>query len=388
MIGATLSRMQRGLQAYLGLIQFLFLLTWVVYVIFLEGMLVKLGLPKEFVPRLLLLDQLVFAFADVGLGFFADRALRLWGRIAPLLVTLNVLSCAAFVALPFVPAGASWLFIGMTIFWVITASVLRAPLYGLIARRASQPAYGTAGALLGMGVASAMAPYLGQALKGIDPILPFALCGVSLAVASVAFGGFESRLREEKTATGMTAPPRARGLFRLLAMALLLGLGMQLSVFVNAAPLYKGVADASLLPWVLPVFWIGFSVAVFPGARLIDRQGARRTLVFSALAGSLATAACLYGAGLTTLLILQSVAGVAWGMLFLSGLTLAGAMGNIGREALFAGAWFACLAVGAMIRIGLGLAGVGFASQFTLPLAAVLWLAGAALAVPWLRQTD
>ncbi len=382
---APTARIRIGLESYLGGVQFLFLLTWVVYVVFLEGLLAKLGLPKDLAPRLLLLDQCLFALADVALGYYADRVLRVWGRLAPWLIVLNLVSCLAFAALPHAATGMPALFVGLTVLWVLTASVLRAPLYGLIARRAAEPGRGSAGALLGMGVASALAPYLGQAMKGVDPMLPFTVSGIVLAAATLGFAGFEKRL----SMTGANAPQaaiQADGLPRWLAAAFLLGLGFQIHFFVNAAPLYKAVADPALLPWLMPVFWVGFSLAVYPGARLVERHGARRALAFSALLGALATAGCLLAPGLPVLLVLQAAAGVAWGAGLLAGLATAGGHGRVGREALFVGAWFACLAVAAVFRIALTLAGVGYDSHVSLPLAAGLWVAGALLLLPWLRE--
>lgn len=383
---STLAHRRLGLESYLGVVQFLFLLTWVVYVIFLEGLLAKLGLPKDFVPRLLLLDQLLFALADVALGFAADRVLKVWGRIAPGLMVLNLVSCLAFVALPHAAAAMPALFIGLTVLWVLTASVLRAPLYGLIARRAAAPGRGGAGALLGMGVASALAPYLGQAMKGVDPMLPFAVSGCVLAAATLGFAAFETRLSATGAVTSRAATAPVGGAGRWLAAALLLGLGFQIHFFVNAAPLFKAVADPALLPWLMPVFWAGFSLAVYPGAGLIERHGARRTLAFAALFGALALVACLFDPGLPVLLALQFLAGTAWGIGFLAGVITAGKAGHIGREALFVGAWFACLAVAAALRIALTLAGVGYDSHISPPLAAGLWLAGALLLLPWLRK--
>ena len=373
-----------GLEAYLTGVQFLFLLTWVVYVVFLESLVVGMGLPKDFVPKLLLLDQMLFALADVALGYYADRLLRLWGRVAPLLVALNLVSCLAFVALPHAARAAPALFVGLTALWVLTASVLRAPLYGLIARRAARPGRGTAGALLGMGLASALAPYLGQVMKGADPVLPFAVSGLVLAAASLGFAAFEGKLGAH-TAEARPAAPGAAALPRWLTAALLLGLGFQIHVFVNAAPLYKAVADPADLPWLLPVFWIGFSLAIYPGAGLVGRLGARRVLALAALAGALATGACLLGPALPLLLALQCLAGAAWGAGFLAGLSAAGGDGHVGREGLYVGLWFAGLAVAAMIRVGLGLAGIGFDPHLTPALAAGLWLAGALLLLPWLR---
>jgi hypothetical protein len=372
-----------GTAAYLGMVQFLFLLTWVVYVIYLESLLATLGLPREFVPRLLLLDQLLFACADVALGFHADRLQRLFGRIAPLVLTLNLVSCVTFVALPHLATGSPGLFVAMTVVWVLTASVLRAPLYGLIARRAAEPGHATAMALLGMGLASALAPYLGMALKEVDPILPFTLSGVSLALATLGFAAYERGLRRPE-APQAAAPPLAPVL-RLALVMLLLGAGFQVHFFINSAPLYKGVADPAWLPWLMPVFWIGFSLAVNSGTRLVARQGANRAFVASALLGGAASLACLAAPPLPALIALQALLGAAWGGVFLAGLERAGWLGHTGREALCVGILFAGMAVAAATRILLTLAGVGFSTHLSLPLAAGFWLAGAALGLAWLR---
>jgi hypothetical protein len=87
------------------------------------------------------------------------------------------------------------------------------------------------------------------------------------------------------------------------------------------------------------------------------------------------------------LIVLQALAGIAWGGVFLSGLGLVGGAGHHGREGLFVGVLFAILAVGAAGRLGLTLAGIPFSPEITLPLAAVLWLLGALLCVPWVRQS-
>lgn len=370
-----------ALEAYLGLIQFLFLLTWVVYVIYLGDLLAKLGLPKDFVPKLLLLDQVLFVVADVALGFQADRVLRLFRSMAPLVLVLNLLSCLVFVALPHLATAAPGLFIAATVLWVLSASVLRAPVYGLIARRSAEPGRGTASALLGMGLASATAPYLGVALKGIDPMLPFVLSGVALALATLGFSAWEAA---QPRAAETVRTPNFSGIRRLAVIAVLLGLGFQMHFFLNSAPLFKSVADPALLPWLMPVFWIGFSLAVYPGAGLVERHGAERVLAGAALIGALASLACLMAPALPWLIGIQAIAGAAWGGAFLAGLSLAGAWGHVGREALFVGTVFACLAIAAIGRIGLNL--IGLPIETSLPLAAGFWGAGALLCLPWLMR--
>lgn len=362
--------------AYLGLVQFLFLLTWIVYVIFLGDLLERAGLPRDFTPRLLLADQLLFACMDVALGLYADRAMTLLRRMTPVVLMLNLLACMAFAALPHLASVSPALLITATVVWVATSTVLRAPLYGAIARRSAQPRYGTVWALAGMGLASAAAPYLGMALKGMDPTLPMLFSGGALALATLGFGNWERSQPKAEPATSRQLPTW-EGMKRLLIVVALLGGAFQVHFFLNAASLFKQAAGAESLPWLMPLFWVGFSLAVYPGARLLSRWGARRLLAWSALVGAGASLGCLAQPGLAPLAVLQALAGAAWGTTFLSVLDLAGNAGHRGRESTFIGGVFAALSVATALRIGLPLAGMALPLAQSLGLAAALWTVGA-----------
>ncbi len=370
--------------SYPGILQFLFLLTWVTYVLYLGEFLDKLGMAKSFLPWLLILDQILFLLADVTMGFFSSKVFRLHRRIGPLLLVLNLASCLIFIALPHLAATTPALFIGMTIIWVLTSSVLRVPLFGLIAQRSAEPLHGTAGALLGMGIAGALAPYLVHLLKGIDPVLPFTLAGISLGLATLGFLQWESA--HAQTHDRPAATPSTRGLLRLLLPVLLLAAGFQLHAFINSALLFRQVAESGMLQWLLPVFWIGFSLAVFPGAKLVEQRGAENTFHASAAAGSIALALCLFGPSLPLLLFLQLLAGLAWGGVFTSGLAIAAQLGASGKEAFFTGIIFALLALAAIARILLNLPGLPVQLPDTLQLAALLWLGGSLAGVLLLRN--
>ena len=54
---------------------------------------------------LLMLDQAVFTITDFAMGVAADRIARLVGRLGRVVAVVTILSCAAFVTLPWV-AGA------------------------------------------------------------------------------------------------------------------------------------------------------------------------------------------------------------------------------------------------------------------------------------------
>src|SRR5437867_10096165 len=97
----------RAAAIYLGIVQFFFALTWIVYVTFLPQLLDPYGIDRSTLIWLLIGDQLVFAIADVATGISVDRVGRAIGRLGPLIAAITAISCLAFLLLPQVAlAGA------------------------------------------------------------------------------------------------------------------------------------------------------------------------------------------------------------------------------------------------------------------------------------------
>jgi MFS family permease len=171
----------------LALIQLFFTLTWTVYVIFLPQLAAQVGLAKDMVLVILMMDQLIFLVADTAMGVMADRAARVFGKLGQWVVLLTLASCAAFLLLPWVASTgpqAQWLFLALTVVWSVTSSALRAPPLVLLGKYAGLSAIPRLASLslIGLGIAGAMAPYLTVALRGLDPRWPFALSSLALAL--------------------------------------------------------------------------------------------------------------------------------------------------------------------------------------------------------------
>ena len=155
------SRARVGVGLYLGVVQFFFAATWIVYVIYLPQLAAQAGIGKGAVATILMADQLIFVFADFATGVAADKMARVVGRLGLAALAATLLSCAAFLALPLVaPAGAPAAFLAMTAVWAVTSSALRAPPLTLIGKHAAKPSqpWLIALSMLGLGVASAIAP--------------------------------------------------------------------------------------------------------------------------------------------------------------------------------------------------------------------------------------
>jgi len=392
----TAARVPSRIGLYLAVLQFFFALSWVVYVIYLPQLAESAGLPRSVVPWLLMADQLIFIVCDAAVGIASDRAAAVLGRIGRWVAGATLLSMAAFVALPFLaPAAGPWGLCALTVLWAVSSSALRAPPLTLLGRYVAKPSrpFLIALMLLGSGIASALAPYLGLTLKQLDARIPFVLS--SLALAAVAFGmvAAERALAAARAAAPPTATPAGRGAAPIpvfLFAALLAAAAFQYHANIASAPLYLRHAPAADLPWLMPVFWVGFNLALLPASLLTKRLGGLPVMAAGVLLAAGCTAAAWGSGSLGALLAAQSLAGAGWALALMSAFSAAVAFGSTGREGAMGGAMNALLAAAALGRFGVvvGLApapaaaigwawlpAVGFVLAATLLLA--LWRRGA-----------
>jgi len=361
---ATAPRAPHAAALYLAVVQFLFVTCWTVYVVYLPALLEASGLPRHYAPWILILDQLTFMVMDVVMGLAADRAARTLGRIGPLIIGLTTLSCIAFLLIPQVagPGAASGGFLlALILVWTVTSSALRAPPWVLLDRHAAAPSVPWMNALMltGLAVGGAVSPYLGVTLKNVDPRLPFAVSSLALLAATAGLIWVERALSRHPV---RPAPPESSplklvpGSWLFAGGCLLLALGFQVHFSMNSAGQYLRLATPDRLPYLMPVFWIGFNLVMFPGAALARRYGTLPVIAAAALVGAAATLASMHANDLDLLLAAQFTAGGAWGCIMMACFSAALEFGRTGREGLVLGLLFAALAGATLVRIAAVLA--------------------------------
>jgi MFS family permease len=354
----------RRLGLALALVQFLFALTWTVYVIFLPALAAQLGLPKQAVALVLLADQLIFVVTDYLLGVAADRVAARVGRLGLAIAAVTLVSCVALLLLPWAaPQGSPSLFLGLVVVWAVTSSALRAPPLVLLGKHAARPSVPWLASLtlLGLGLASALAPYLTLRLRDLDPRAPFALSSLALLVATLGIVRIERSLSARPAAPAATAAlpqqPSVERLGWFLGASALLALGSQVHQFLNSPALYLRHATAAQLPYVSPVFWIGFSL-LLPASAATRRHGALLVMGIGGVVAALAAGLAQAAGSLTPLLALQLLVGGAWGCVLSSAVTAALDIGHVGREGRACGGLYSMLALAAAARIALVATGV------------------------------
>src|SRR3954454_7475573 len=197
---------------YLAVLQLAFTLGWTTYVIYLPKLAAEVGIAPSAVILILMLDQAIFTITDTAMGIAADKVARFVGRLGLFVGGLTALSCAAFVALPFVagtgPGAQTW-FIALIVVWAITSSALRAPPLTLLGKHRAKPSvpFLSALAMLGYGLAGAVSPYLGVVLRDQDPRWPFVVSSVVLFITALALSKVERDVRQEAAAEPAPAKP-------------------------------------------------------------------------------------------------------------------------------------------------------------------------------------
>ena len=383
--------MDRRLAVSIGIVQFFFAVTWTVYVIYLPQLVEQAGIARSWVPWILVADQLVFALVDVATGFWVDRVRHSIARLGPWILAVSVLSGVAFIALPFMHASPALLLAAILV-WAVTSSALRSPPWALLSRHAATPRlpWLSTLTLTGTALAAAASPYLGMALRGVDPRVPFLVSTLTLLAAVAGLVVAERRLVSNSSVSENLEkqPPQQVALFYVAL--LVLALGFQAHFSLNSAPQYLRFAAQGELAWLLPVFWIGFNLAMFPASRAVGRMGALPLMALAAACGGLATLACVFASTKTFLMSAQFLAGACWGAASVAAYTAAMRFGRTGREGRFLGTLFAMLAVATLCRIAVNPSGLGALPEFKglLPwLPAASWLGAGLLLIAAVRSS-
>jgi MFS family permease len=374
---------------YLAVVQFFFTIGWSVYVIFLPKLLEQAGLPKGIAIWILAADQVAFMLSDLVMGVWIDRARASLRRLGPVIVGLTAVSCLAFLLLPQVvrldKEVAKIALVASLVVWTLTSSALRVPPLVILGNHTAKPRLPLMLALnlSGLALGGAISPYLGVTLRDMDPRLPFAISSVVLLATTFGLIWVERALANapvEPSADEPKAPMYgSTGAMLFFAAIAIAALGFQLHFFVNSAPNYLRFAKPGDLDMLMPVFWIGFNLAMFPAGALTKRHGALHVMALAAVCGVIGIAGSILATSLPMLIAAQFIAGCAWGAVFVSAFGAASSLGSPGRVGIAMAILWAVLALatmGRMLMVGGGFTRLPDMASIIAWGPAVAWLFG------------
>jgi hypothetical protein len=206
---------------------------------------------------------------------------------------------------------AQFFLIALIVIWTTTSSALRAPQLTLLGKYGAKPSIPFLSALvmLGYGVAGALSSYLGVLLRDTDARLPFIISSVVLVMTALALSKVE---RELAGRSASPSPKPARAAKRLgkvavifIAAMVMLALGDEIHFSVNSMPLFLRYAKPADLEWLMPVFWIGFNIAMFPASVVTKHCGGLIVMGVAGLLGAMAVIGAEMAGNLDTLIVTQ-----------------------------------------------------------------------------------
>jgi MFS family permease len=136
-----------------------------------------------------------------------------------------------------------------------------------------------------------------------------------------------------------------------IASMVILSLGYQLHFSINSTPFFLRFAKPEELQWLMPVFWIGFNVAMFPASVVVKHRGGLIVMGAAGLLGALAVLGAETAGNLNMLIAAQFMAGAAWGCMLMAAVSAALAIGETGAEGKVVGLVFSALALATFARM-------------------------------------
>ena len=95
------------------------------------------------------------------------------------------------------------------------------------------------------------------------------ISSVVLLITALALSRVERDVARTSAAAGQPpkpAKPLGKVPMIFIVSMIMLALGYQLHFSINSAPFYLRFAKPADLQWLMPVFWIGFNIAMFPAS--------------------------------------------------------------------------------------------------------------------------
>ena len=372
-----MSRSTKIAAIYLAVVQLLFALSWSIYDIFLPQLTAKAGISKDAASWLSLADQFIVIFMDIAFGLASPWITKAIGRAGKWIIGAVMGSCLAFLLLPFVAKGAGALFLPLVVVWVVASSAIRMPVLILLSQNVSRFAIAGFAAIvaIGKGLASAFGSYLTSSLAGVNPAIPFVMSSVVIALAILGLLWVERQAREDAAPSNEVYRRLPVPVLFLFGVGVLLtALGFQLHGGASAG-LYQAVAPKVSLGLLMPIFWIGFHLALYPASLLAKRYGAESAVATGAILSAIGCFSATSAGSLPALIGDQVLTGAGWALFFMGGLGQAISMGLPNKVGLYLASWSALLATATLLRMMLA------KTKLSPSVAPTLWVVGALVLV-------
>jgi MFS family permease len=340
-------RQVAGLAAMLATIVF----CWMVYEYYQPKILQNLGF-LELATWLGVIQGVLAAVVEPVVGGLSDRIMRVGGSRLPLIAVGVTLAGSIFVIVSWIvernlPEGLRWLVPILMTLWVMAMIVFRGPAIAILQQLAPTELLPQANSLLVFvfALVGACHPIINLLLKNTGAGTTFILGAVALLVGATLL--WRSAPKHLSLSTQEFPQASASIMSMFLTFAIGIGAGIEVNLMMAVVP--KVLSQTSSLnlssEYTASLILLIAAIATFPLSQLVAKLGGRRGMLagLSMVTASIAIALLretLFRQNIVFELLHVGIAGIAFGLVFISMIPFALSMLSNGHEGLATGLYF------------------------------------------------
>ena len=270
-----------GLAAVQGAIS----LTWVIYNLYLDDLLLTLGFSAGLATLLLVIENAMGAVMEHLMGNFSDQRQHWVGSRFPQIALGMIVAAVCFIAIPLVVVVGGVALKALLPFalvaWALAMTIFRSPALSLLGRYAFEADLPQAASVLTMvgGVTGAMAPLASDFILGLGPLAAFAIGTAVLMLAALV-------LRQVHPNQAVSSSPSSSGAnarmpWANLPWVFLTGAGVALGLRLLLQSFPKAVAATgfSQPKFIMAALFVSVAISALPCGQLATKLGNRRAMV-------------------------------------------------------------------------------------------------------------
>jgi hypothetical protein len=324
---------------------------WMAYEFYQPQILRNLGF-LELATWLGVIQGILAAGVEPVVGGLSDRIMRVVGSRLPIIAVGVTLAGAIFVIVSGLlernlPEEVRWLVPGLMTLWVIAMIVFRGPAIAILQQLAPTEALPQANALLVFvfALTGAFHPVINLLLKNVGAGATFILGALVLLIgATLLWASSPKRLSTSPQAFSQVP---ASILSMVLTFAIGMGAGIEVNLMMAVVPrvLSQGSTLNLSSEYIASLILLIAAIATFPLGQLVSKLGDRSGMVLglSAIATGIALTLLrqtFLGQNILFEMLHILIAGIAFGLVFVSMIPFALSMLSTGHEGLATGLYF------------------------------------------------
>ena len=271
-----------GLAAVQGAIA----LTWVIYNLYLDDLLITLGFAASLATLLLVIENALGAVMEPLMGSFSDQRQHWMGSRFPQIALGMIVAAVCFLGIPLlVLVGGQSLRALLPlalVAWALAMTIFRSPALSLLGRYAFEADLPQAASVLTMvgGVTGAMAPLASEFILSLGPLAAFSIGTVVLLLAALVL----QQVNPNKTVSSSPSSVGANARMQWANLPWIFGTGagvaLGLRLLLKSFPAAVSKTGFGQPKLIMVALFVTVAVSALPCGQLATRLGNRTAMLF------------------------------------------------------------------------------------------------------------